>query len=764
MSVFVAACLCVQPATLCLANSAWLQEPTGANESGSNETGGADKDDTGSSATSNSAFSERADSDQVQLQLGFGGAWKLGHVSPLRVRLSGSLVDQARVIEVETADGDGVGLTYRHVLQNENAASDHWISVRIGRAGSRFEVRILGSDDRLLAAKRPNLNEFQSLPSDQYFVVALGNDLGVSELRRTNRRNSDSSFSTAVIESADQLPTRWQDYASCDVIVISSQNLALLKDMSIEQWQAIDTWIRRGGGAVFSMEIDEPEFLEDPQKLQLFQAFLPGEIQGQGRVRDPGALESLVATDQPLGDLSVMLMEPTKGQVELFFTDTLNRQVPWWTSYAHGAGSIHFVASDLAAEEFANWKDRKRFLARLLSPYMDPFLLEGSQSESAVGASSYLGYNDLVGQLRASLDVFPSVRVISFGQVVVLLVAILLLVGPLDYLLSVKWLKRPSLSWFFAGGLLVAVSLGLTWFYASLRPDEVRMNTAQVLDIDVQSNLATGRLWTHVYSGKAHLLDVQTEVAMKGQFSKPGIGSIHLDWQGLPGKGLGGLLSQFGNDRGIPAYQIHSADGQSSRIAGLSIPAAGTKSLVGQWVGEIELHGESSLREIAGVAQLSGELFNPLDVDIKEPMLFYHNWFYHLNSRIPANGSTTIAFDTIPKDLSRRLNRRRNMRGQDAVTKWDPADRESLDRLLELMMFYKVASGKSYTSLKHRYQPLLDQSNLLATDRAILVGRIETPPVSIQVKTSDGSAVDIQQDIDRVWCRIVIPVQQPDKN
>src|SRR5690606_221564 len=140
---------------------------------------------------------------------------------------------------------------------------------------------------------------------------------------------------------------------------------------------------------------------------------------------------------------------------------------------------------------------------------------------------------------------------------------------------------------------------------------------------------------------------------------------------------------------------------------------------------------------------------------------------------IPAGGSVNISFDTIPKDISLRLNGRRTIDTKQSTTRWDPADRGSIARWLELMMFYKAANSKSYTSLTHRFQPLLDQSNLLQTDRAILLGRLDAPWARVQValsgsetsgsKRSGEPPLEVQQDMDRVWCRIAIPVQPAPK-
>jgi hypothetical protein len=240
--------------------------------------------------------------------------------------------------------------------------------------------------------------------------------------------------------------------------------------------------------------------------------------------------------------------------------------------------------------------------------------------------------------------------------------------------------------------------------------------------------------------------------------------TIGLDWQGLPGRGLGGLLSQLNTDRGMPPYRIEIGPGDQSKFVGVGVPAAGTKCLYGSWTDSLTLVASSSLREISGVDQLEGELVNPLPVDLLEPVLFYHNWYYGLDSRIPSGGTVPISFDTIPKDISRRLNLRRTVDGNERITKWDPAERNSVDRLLELMMFHKAAAGRTYTSLTHRYQPQVDQSNLLKTDQAILVGRLEVPWVEIDVTPpaalQSRSSLEVQQDMRRVWCRIAIPVEQ----
>ncbi len=695
------------------------------------------------------------DQSGIQVRLGLGDTWKLGHVCPVRIAIPSSLRSAASGVEVTSVDGDGVELVYRSPVRS-GSASVSWVPIRIGRQTATLEVRVVDADGGVLAEVEMRADEVATgLSSAQPLIVALGSSMGVEQLSRTSADGKSATFSTSVITSPDQLPPHWDDYSSCELIVISTRDPQFLQNISKQQWEAIDRWIRRGGGCIISLGAEATQL----SSLQSLVNILPGKITGVSQVTNPGPLESFIATaEEPIDAFPVSLVELRSGtHAKLSLSDRIARRVPWWVVYAHGHGTIRFIASDLEHPSFAQWPDRRLLWERLLKPYVDHALLEGSGGETQVGDSSYLGYRDLVGQLRATLDVFPSVRVVSFGQIAALLVAILLLIGPVDYFVSVKWLRRPDFSWYLAGTLLLAITAGLTWWYGSIRPDDVRINSAQIIDIDSVTGAVNGRLWSHVYSGSARRLNIE---ALNSDAQIP----VRLGWQGLPGRGLGGLLSQFNTNRGMPAYGVHiDANGQT-RLEGVGIPAAGTKCLFATWTDSIDLTAASELKEISGVDQIQGQLVNPLNVDLKDPMVFYHNWYYRLDSRIPARQAVTISQDTVPRDLARRLNGRQALGQDDATTRWDPADRGSLDRLLELMMFHKAAAGQTYTSLMHRYQPQVDHSNLLETDHAILVGRIDEPPVTIRVTASEangaGAQPQVRDDVSRTWCRITIPVQK----
>lgn len=702
-------------------------------------------------AGGNAAASTSVEGAALKLTAGFNGVWKLGHVCPIRVEMQDSVSAEARAIRVVSVDGDGVSVVYRKDLPDRHA-SDLWIPVRVGKLGQPLKVEILGPADNTLAAGEIGAESSLVLPSDQPLVMAIGSSLGLEELSRTSTDRANSNFSTVVIRDSAQLPPTWYDYSACDLLVIACQDTDFLKAIG-NRWEAIDRWIRCGGGCIISLGPAAATISQGEGELGRLAGLLPGPILGEGQIVNPGVLESLVATTDRIDAFSMVRLQPEKGRIELSFTDTLSRQTPWWISMAHGQGTVRVIASDLDHPAFATWEDRKLLWGKLVEPYLDRGLLAGTSIDRPVSDSSYLGYSDLIGQLRATLDVFAGVRVVSFGQTAAVLIGVLLLVGPIDYWISVRWLKRPDVSWYFAGSVLVGISIALSWFYARIRPDEVLVNTAQIVDIDTDSGAINGTLWSHVYTGSARRLDIAAQAEMPAD-------RICLDWQGLPGRGLGGLSTQLTTDRGMPAYEINMDVDGKYLIKSVGVAHGGTKCLSGQWIGQLDLEPSFDLKELPGVDQLTGEFRNPLNVDIKDAVLFYHNWFYRLNSRIPPGSVVTISSDTIPKDIARKLNERKAVEDKVSSKKWDPADRYSIDRLLELMMFHEAATGSNYTSLSHRFQPHVDHSNLLDTDRAILVARVDRPFVSLAIHDADGTEVNARQEMERVWCRFVIAVDR----
>jgi hypothetical protein len=688
---------------------------------------------------------DKATQSELIQQIGIQNHWKLGHSCNVRLEIPSDLKNTADAVSITTLDGDGVEVVYRIKLENSNSGIVD-VPVRIGQQNSVLSATISDQKGQTLATHDLDLAGTQGLSATQPLVLCLGDSMGLEDLVADRMDTEQQNLRIANVTDAQALPTSWLTYQQCNLVVISTSEVDLLREVTSQQWDALDRWIRRGGGCILSLGGKAA----DIQSIEGLMKLMPGRVLDDAIIRSPAALESMIITEQQLQPFPAVQIAVQRGQIQLGLKDSLSRQLPWWVSAAHGHGSIEVIASNLSHKSFADWTQRKALWERIVQSYLDKSAIEGSQKDASA-TTSYLGYSDLSGQLRASLDQFDGVTSVSFGQVAAVLLVILLLIGPIDYFISVKYLKRPDLSWPLAGAMLIASCSGLAWYYHKLRPDQVVINTVQIVDVDTQSGQVDGHLWSHVYSAHARPLNISANSKSEHVF---------LEWQGLPGKGLGGLQSQLSVITGLPTYSINILPDQSTRIEGVGVLAAGTKSLYGTYSYDSQPATSSSLRELSTVDQLEGELINPLDVDLRDVSLYYRSWHYSLSSRLPAGEMFKLSAQILPKDLARKLNKQQQIDGKTSAARWDPGERNQIDRLMELMMFHRAATGSNYTSLTNSYQPIVDHSKLLESNFAILVGRLDAAPVQLQVEPtekSDNPAVTTA--FERTWCRIIIPVQ-----
>ncbi|MFO1066832.1 MAG: hypothetical protein U0892_23480 [Pirellulales bacterium] len=717
-----------------------------------------------------------ADATQpFRVDVGVGGVWKHGQLTAVRVRCPNSqLAASVHSVLVTTVDGDGVRVTYRSSVKRtaqSDDVRDIWIPVTIGSRDHALEVRLLDSANSTVANRSvPPTGDGGSeiLRSGQILVLSIGSSLGLSENSRA--ANAVGGIVCATISDPADVPSDWHCYGAVDLLLISTHieqaGLApqttsveatspLVDVLSGKQWDAIKDWVHQGGSGVisvgeFSSQMKGIDESSHPRSAAMLNEMLPGTMDEVLSQINPAAIEAATSTNQPLGLVTAARLSNVRGEVVLSLIDRNGKAFPWWVRYSKGRGYLTFIGSDLDDPVFRSWSDRNLLWEKLLLSFWKRSDSIDANSEKDVAGSAYWGYDDLIGQLRATLDYFPDVRVISFGQIAAILAGILILVGPVDYWLSVKLLKRPQFSWLFAG-IVLSISAGaLIWWEQSSRPEHVQVNRASIIDYVPETGTAYVKQWAHVYTKDARRITAELKLPV-------GSSSARIDWQGLPGKGLGGLDSNLIIDRGLPEYTIQ-LDSDKAAAHELPLSASGTKGVIASWSETLQAVDVSGLKETPADDQLEGEVINPLTVDLRDAWLIYHKWSYQLPNRIRAGESIPLGHEILPKDLTRRLNRRRQVNSSELITPWDSGDRQSIDRLIELMMFYKAAGGQAYAKLDHRAQPSVDVSNLLGLDQAVLIGRLAEPAGTIAVKTEDS--IEVRDSLSTVWCRVFLPVKQ----
>ena len=170
--------------------------------------------------------------------------------------------------------------------------------------------------------------------------------------------------------------------------------------------------------------------------------FVPGSLKEMTRLRQMGAIESFCGSTLPLTPadpegLRVPVLTGAGGVVDIREAD-----LPLLVRQARGFGQLVYLALDPDRPPLANWADRGRLMARLLN-------FSSASTEEAAGSRAMLhyGFTDMAGQLRSALDRFPGVGLVPFWIIVTLVIVYLLAIGPGDYFLVGRLLRRRQWTW-----------------------------------------------------------------------------------------------------------------------------------------------------------------------------------------------------------------------------------------------------------------------------------------------------------------------------
>ena len=161
----------------------------------------------------------------------------------------------------------------------------------------------------------------------------------------------------------------------------------------------------------------------------------------------------------------------------------------------HGLGEIMFIAADLDRAPLVDWSGRKQFVQKLLT---GKALSPEPKTDGQTG--NPLGISDLTGQLRNALDQFEGVRLVPFSVVAGLVFLYILLIGPGDFFLVKRVLRRMELTWITFPVMVLAVSLGAYLLAYYLKGDQLRINQVNLVDVDVEDGLVRGTTWLNVFS------------------------------------------------------------------------------------------------------------------------------------------------------------------------------------------------------------------------------------------------------------------------
>jgi hypothetical protein len=701
----------------------------------------------------------RVDADEVRdLKLGFSQNYTLGHWVPIKftfapdASFSGSL-------ELLVPDSDGIQARYVVPQSSLTVAGDlihvsHY--VRVGRVHSNIIVRAIdGGTARDISVPSPSV----AFAGTDRMVVSVGADLGLEEVAQEYVRGTASFTKYVHLEDGEDLPNEWWGYDGIDTLVLTTDgdHIAAITPTQIA---AILKWVEQGGNLILSVGRGGEELLAEGKP---FAGFAPGRFVRVMNQRKTEQLEGAVTATQSLqaevalSPIRQSLISDPDGRLHIHEIGAGHSIEPIVVEQARGFGRLIFVAVDLNQPPLSSWNDREKLLGKLLTLTLPAE--EESQRTGSVGKVLHEGYDDLSGQLRNSLDQYEGVGLIAFSWIVGISLIYLLLVGPGDFLLVNQVLKRPRLTWITLP-IFIALFCGVAyWLDGTYKSKEPQLNQIDLVDIDDRSRTVRGTSWHSLYSPFTQSFQLRLSPTSElTSIAKPG--DQLLTWQGLPGKGLGGMQAQANTVLVSADYSIatnQSENGVVTQIDGLPIAISSSRALFTQWTG-VRKTEEFGVLGLDKNGRLSGDLKNPLPFALKQAVLYHQNRIY----RLPESWKTNRVIDVrslrnSARDLESfltgravRFNDKENTRSQ-----WDPTSGD-VERIMQMVMFYRAAGGLGYTGLSNRYHPQLDTSSMLRNNRAVIVGAVEQPATEL----FDGE--QSLSDRTKSWTiyRIVVPIDE----
>lgn len=695
------------------------------------------------------------------VSIGYEGWLKVGRWVPVSFQVDAppDTVIQPSVIAPDP-DGSEVAWQLPPLTTGPSGSATVTGTFRLGRIGG--VIRVVAGDAVVAITVNPNSEPGESTcvarRQDVAFVGVVGSAPGF--VRVFGPRDSDAGGARSAdsrlfeFRTPEDLPWSVDAYDALDVVVMAGEFA-----VDAARSAALDQWVQRGGHLVLAPGSDPQPFSESA-----LSAWVPMKVRGIAQFRELAALVDRVPggpTMAAMRGIAGVRIEPGDGLVLAGSLDG-----PLAVRCAHGLGRVTMLAIDWTREPLKSWPG-----LTALCVYLADLDQPRHRDESGRGMQLRpTGVSELATQLQAQLDSFPGVHRPSYWTVISCAAAFLLLVGPLDYLLVHRVLKKPRATWFtfplWIAFAAMAASVGAARFNAPER----QANQLDLVDVDARSGRIAVQTWATVYSPASHRFEVEAAAAdwLAGSAVER---QALLTWTAPPESGFGGMYRSGGLNLANPPYAIDAASGA---VPNLPIGQWSSKSLAATW----ESGAADSAHRIVesdladdGSGLLLGSLTHHLPAEITDWCLAYGGNVYFPRSA-PATGRAAAIRPGLawsPEGNVRRRQLKSFLQGQtytffsgekrtgDSATlsreEYDPLEVDPL-RWARTLTFHRAAGGFEYTGLTNSSLERCDLSRLLPLKRAILFGRIQPAAAEFAI---DGARVAPQQQL--TFVRLALPVR-----
>lgn len=595
-------------------------------------------------------------------------------------------------------------------------------------------------------------------------VMTVGQTPGLTELvpiyeARDTTRGTLSHF---VATSFDSLPNSRRGYDSIDIIVLNSEY-----DLNVTQAEAIQNWVMAGGHLIVSGGDSLPKLLSSSAGPWIKSLF--GLQEQLVRSQDLSALQNFVigANQLQTNRKDVSIIQVSSKQPDAV-VDSING--PLISRNTAGAGQVTLISVDLNQDPVKNWLSLPQLYEMLLFGRLSADTEEQFGHQQMISST---GVTDLATQLAVVSDAIPPEERWTSWQAMLLMVVLLAMVGPLDYLVAVKLLNRPRMTWF-TFPAIVTLACGFTWWNSfSGRPPEV-VRAVHLLDVGQSGSRQTVR--TRSWSSLSTTDSRFAKVSKNNLSVRDGLKLAKVDdsftWHGRAEDVYGGLYRPGG--AGLGKVSSRRTDGEVPGYESLPLLADGSQSFVAESMGDANDQSvfESQLKMGPG-GLLEGSFVHHLNVPIR-------NWVIAYGSRIyrPSTKSDESELEIKPgttwnresgkvriseiRDFLKGIRAVENTGPKKAAesnmtqvqTPYDASSSDPQD-ILTMVSLYQIAGGEAYVKLSNDALRRDELSDSIPLNMAMLIGVVDLPLTELVVDDQIVPAAKSQTVV-----RLMMPVDR----
>ena len=728
-----------------------------------------------------------------KLSLGFSGVGRVGNWLPVTIQAEGLAEAQGVRLVVTTSDprGDQCESVVSEGKADANGAVSLSGVFMAGRMDGVIRVRLQDASDVSLwqhtvssrpyssrtsvdatASKEPSSPAYPDIVSQMTFLrhqsltlLTVGVPAGLDELseRLTAGDTSRESLAVLSVKTVADLPSTRRGFDAVDVMLLVTDY-----GLTESQTQAVQNWVVTGGQLIVSSGERLSQLLQSPVGKWLQPEFgIQSELL---QTQDLTALQNYVpgASQLQTNRQNVPVVRLAAVQPRIV-VNSING--PLVSRLSAGAGFITVVAVDLNARPLNRWLSLSQLYEILLFNRLRD--ASGEQASRA-GRISSSGVTDLSTQLANVSDAIPASARWSSWHAMLLMVVYLVVIGPLDYLLVVRLLRRPKMTWM-TFPLLVAVSCGLAFWSSSSQRARATVRELHLLDVSQDRARQTihGRTWSSLSTSDSRYATVKAAPLPTVAGQTLNVSEQTLAWHGRAEDVYGGLYRAGG--AGLGQKVSRRTEINDAQFTSIPLMVDGSQAFVAESFAEVsQVPAFESDLEMPPSGLLEGTFVHHLPVAIKDWAIVFGNRVYlpsqkadekfrQIEPHQPWSRDSGGVRVSEVRDFLRgvRLVPRERKKG-DTISSmstqlqsfYNTGGTNPLDILLMVSM-YNLAGGEVYVRLQDDYLRKDEVSDTVQLNTAMLIGSIDLPLTHLQL---DGE--EIAPEVTQTVVRFFLPVNR----